>query len=115
MRKAATRLAVLLMAVLACAASADAAQHPKPRPARMASDLPAPSLPVTGASLLVAGSSAPLWSLHGDAELPIASTTKMMTALVVLQHVKNLTRSSRRPTGAPTPMTRRSGSFPASG
>ena len=83
MRKAATRLAVLLMAVLVCAASADAAQHPKPRPARMASDLPAPSLPVTGASLLVAGSSAPLWSLHGDAELPIASTTKMMTALVV--------------------------------
>ncbi len=90
MRKAATRLAVLLMAVLVCAASADAAQHPKPRPARTASDLPAPSLPVTGASLLVAGSSVPLWSLHGDAELPIASTTKMMTALVVLQHVKNL-------------------------
>ena len=45
---------------------------------------------MTGASLLVAGSDTPLWSFRGNAELPIASTTKMMTALVVLQHVSNL-------------------------
>ncbi len=45
---------------------------------------------MTGASLFTAGSNTPLWSLHGDRELAIASTTKMMTALVVLQHVKNL-------------------------
>ncbi len=90
MRKAATRLAVLLMAVLVCAASADAAQYHKPKPARSAANLPPPGLPVTGASLLLSGSNVPLWSLHGDARLPIASTTKMMTALVVLQRVKNL-------------------------
>lgn len=95
MRKAATRLAVLLIAALACAASADAAQHHKRTTVGAAANLPAtslpgPSLPVTGASLLLAGSRTPLWSLHGDARLPIASTTKMMTALVVLQRVKNL-------------------------
>ena len=39
---------------------------------------------------MVAGSDTPLWSFRGNAELPIASTTKMMTALVVLQHVSNL-------------------------
>jgi D-alanyl-D-alanine carboxypeptidase (penicillin-binding protein 5/6) len=90
MRKAATRLAVLLMAFAACAAQASAAQNQKPTTARTAANLPAPSLPVTGASLMVAGSATPLWSLHGETELPIASTTKMMTALVVLQHVRNL-------------------------
>jgi serine-type D-Ala-D-Ala carboxypeptidase (penicillin-binding protein 5/6) len=90
MRKAATRLAVLLIAAFACAASADAAQHHERTTATAAANLSPPSLPVTGASLLLAGSRTPLWSLHGDAQLPIASTTKMMTALVVLQHVKNL-------------------------
>jgi D-alanyl-D-alanine carboxypeptidase (penicillin-binding protein 5/6) len=90
MRKAATRLAVLLMAFAACAAQASAAQHHEPTTARTAANLPAPSLPVTGASLLLAGSQTPLWSAHGDTELPIASATKMMTALVVLQHVRNL-------------------------
>ena len=38
----------------------------------------------------MAGAGTPLWSLNGNRELAIASTTKMMTALVVLQHVKNL-------------------------
>ncbi len=86
MSKAARSLAVLLMAVLVCATSADAAQRDPSGPAAVR----APSLAVTGASLLAAGSSAPLWSLRGDAKLPIASTTKMMTALVVLQHVSRL-------------------------
>ena len=45
---------------------------------------------MTGASLIVAGGDTPLWSLNGNRELAIASTTKMMTALVVLQHVENL-------------------------
>jgi D-alanyl-D-alanine carboxypeptidase (penicillin-binding protein 5/6) len=90
MRKAATRLAVLLIAALACAASADAAQHHKRNRAAAVASIPAPSLPVTGASLLLSDSQTPLWSVHGNAQLPIASTTKMMTALVVLQHVKNL-------------------------
>jgi D-alanyl-D-alanine carboxypeptidase (penicillin-binding protein 5/6) len=52
----------------------------------------APDLQVTGASLFVAGAAKPLWSENGNAELPIASTTKLMTALVVLQHVRNLNR-----------------------
>ncbi|MCL2418716.1 MAG: D-alanyl-D-alanine carboxypeptidase [Conexibacteraceae bacterium] len=50
----------------------------------------APPLAVTGASLFVQGSDTPLWSRNGNAQLPIASATKMMTALVVLQHVRNL-------------------------
>jgi D-alanyl-D-alanine carboxypeptidase (penicillin-binding protein 5/6) len=90
MRKAATRLAVLLMAFAACAAQASAAQNHKRPTARTAANRSAPPLPVTGASLMVAGSATPLWSLHGESRLPIASTTKMMTALVVLQHVTNL-------------------------
>jgi len=92
MTKAATRLAVLLVVFAACAgtASAGPARHDKTSTARTAANLPAPSLPVTGASLLLAGSLTPLWSAHGDERLPIASATKMMTALVVLQHVGNL-------------------------
>lgn len=84
------RLAVLLTAVLACAASADAAQHHERTGAAAAAAPSPPSLPVTGASLMLAGARGPLWSLNGNAELPIASTTKMMTALVVLQNVSNL-------------------------
>jgi serine-type D-Ala-D-Ala carboxypeptidase (penicillin-binding protein 5/6) len=51
---------------------------------------PAPSLPVTGASLLAADEQSPLWSYDGEHEVAIASTTKMMTFLVVLQHVADL-------------------------
>ncbi|HTW11185.1 MAG TPA: D-alanyl-D-alanine carboxypeptidase family protein [Solirubrobacteraceae bacterium] len=69
-------LAACLAATLMCA-SASAAALP-------------PTLSVTGASLMVAGSDQLLWSENGNAELPVASTTKLMTALVVLQHVKNL-------------------------
>jgi serine-type D-Ala-D-Ala carboxypeptidase (penicillin-binding protein 5/6) len=107
MKKAASSLAVLLTALLTCAAPAGAAQNHKPQPAKsraaqagaaqgdsgkatQATNLAPPALPVTGASLMLAGTSTPLWSSRGEAELPIASTTKMMTALVVLQHVKNL-------------------------
>jgi D-alanyl-D-alanine carboxypeptidase (penicillin-binding protein 5/6) len=94
MRRPATSLAVVLTALMICAAPAGAAQngtahkgtaHGPPAP-----DLAPPTLPVTGASLMVAGGATPLWSDKGNAELPIASTTKMMTALVVLQHVGNL-------------------------
>jgi D-alanyl-D-alanine carboxypeptidase (penicillin-binding protein 5/6) len=80
MKKAASSLAILVMALCTCIGAASASASP----------LTPPPLPVTGASLMVAGTNTPLWSSHGNAELPIASTTKMMTALVVLQHVKNL-------------------------
>ena len=49
-----------------------------------------PELSVTGASLIVAGTGEQLYSVHPKRELPIASTTKLMTALVTLQHVRNL-------------------------
>ena len=94
MMKAASRTAVLLIALATCAAPAGAAQNadarePRPTMPRVA-DLPAPALAVTGASLTAAGLGLPLWSRDGDARLAIASTTKMMTALVVLQHVRDL-------------------------
>lgn len=91
MRKAGSSLAVLLIGLCLCAAQARAAQN-HTRTARRTTNLAPPRLPVTGASLLLAGTSAPLWSVNGGAELPIASTTKMMTALVVLQHVRNLSQ-----------------------
>ena len=70
--------AACLAAVLLCAAPALAAQPP------------APVLPVTGASLIVASTDQQLWSENGDSELAIASTTKLMTVLLTLQQVKNL-------------------------
>jgi D-alanyl-D-alanine carboxypeptidase (penicillin-binding protein 5/6) len=81
MRSVAPTVAALASAALfACAAPAfAAAAH-------------APELQVTGASLFVAGAAKPLWSESGNRELAIASTTKLMTALVVLQHVRDLNR-----------------------
>jgi D-alanyl-D-alanine carboxypeptidase (penicillin-binding protein 5/6) len=96
MKKAASSLAILVMALSTCSGAASARTAHKHTTAAThtsvaaAANLAPPTLPVTGASLMVAGSQAPLWSSHGNTELPIASTTKMMTALVVLQHVKNL-------------------------
>jgi serine-type D-Ala-D-Ala carboxypeptidase (penicillin-binding protein 5/6) len=49
-----------------------------------------PQLSVTGACLIDADGDQVLYSDNGDAELPIASTTKLMTALITLQHVHNL-------------------------
>jgi len=50
-----------------------------------------PTLPVTGASLMVAGSDTPLWSFRGNAELSDRQHHEdELTALVVLQHVSNL-------------------------
>jgi D-alanyl-D-alanine carboxypeptidase (penicillin-binding protein 5/6) len=91
MKKAASSLAILVMALSTCVATASARTARKPAAqAAVQVALAPPTLPVTGASLLLAGTETPLWSSNGNAELPIASTTKMMTALVVLQHVKNL-------------------------
>jgi D-alanyl-D-alanine carboxypeptidase (penicillin-binding protein 5/6) len=73
-----TVAAVASAALLGCAAPALAA--------------PLPDLHVTGASLFVSGASNPIWSEDGNRELAIASTTKLMTALVVLQHVRQLSK-----------------------
>ncbi len=56
-----------------------------------------PALSVTGASLTVASTGQRLYGVNADKQLLIASTTKMMTALVVLQHVKNLSRTFTMP------------------
>ena len=90
MKKAASSLAVLLMALCICAAQARAAQNHRRTATARLTNLAPPALPVTGASLMLAGARTPLWSSNGERELPIASTTKMMTALVVLQHITDL-------------------------
>jgi D-alanyl-D-alanine carboxypeptidase (penicillin-binding protein 5/6) len=69
-------LAAALVAALGVGASAAAATPP--------------ALSVTGASLSVASTGQRLYGVNANRQLLIASTTKMMTALVVLQHVKHL-------------------------
>ncbi|MGO9753537.1 MAG: D-alanyl-D-alanine carboxypeptidase family protein [Solirubrobacteraceae bacterium] len=49
-----------------------------------------PDLQVTAAGLIAESTGQQLYGLNASAELPIASTTKIMTALVTLQHVKRL-------------------------
>ena len=51
---------------------------------------PRPSLSVTAAALIDAGTGQQLYASNANAELPIASTTKLMTALVTLEHVRRL-------------------------
>jgi D-alanyl-D-alanine carboxypeptidase (penicillin-binding protein 5/6) len=91
MRRGVSSLAIALMAfsIYAASASARTPQKRTPQAAAQTRVVP-PTLPVTGASLLLSGTKTPLWSRNGNARLAIASTTKMMTALVVLQHVRNL-------------------------
>ena len=63
---------------------------PGPAIARPVRSVPPPSLAVTGASLIDASTGRVLWGVHPNSELAIASTTKLMTALVTLQHVHHL-------------------------
>ncbi|MDE3130981.1 MAG: D-alanyl-D-alanine carboxypeptidase [Acidobacteriota bacterium] len=117
MRKAATSLAVLLVALCICAAQAVAAQiHGRQAAHRTVhthpTDLAPPTLPVTGASLLLAGGDRPLWSSNGEKELPIASTTKMMTALVVLQRVGDLNTVFTQNDWRPAPVDSQIGLVP---
>jgi D-alanyl-D-alanine carboxypeptidase (penicillin-binding protein 5/6) len=51
---------------------------------------PMPPMNVRGFCLIAAATGQRLAAEHPRSELPIASTTKLMTALVVLQHVRNL-------------------------
>lgn len=95
--KTASSLAVVLCVLAAYVGSASARLPQAGNPGSAAAsartgpvNVPPPSLDVTGASLIAAESTKPLWSLNGATELPIASATKMMTALVVLQHVRDL-------------------------
>jgi D-alanyl-D-alanine carboxypeptidase (penicillin-binding protein 5/6) len=49
-----------------------------------------PHLTARAAGLIEASTGQRLYGLRGDVELPIASTTKIMTALVTLEHVRHL-------------------------
>ncbi|HET9075134.1 MAG TPA: hypothetical protein VFN48_11185 [Solirubrobacteraceae bacterium] len=75
----------LLCGVLLWLAPAAAAQAGSARGASAA--IAPPALAVTGASLTVADTGQRLYGIHPDRRLLIASTTKLMTALVVFQHV----------------------------
>jgi D-alanyl-D-alanine carboxypeptidase (penicillin-binding protein 5/6) len=55
-----------------------------------AAALAPPALSVRGAILVEESTGRQLYGVAPNAELPIASTTKMMTALVTLQHVRHL-------------------------
>ena len=60
-----------------------------------------PRLAVTGASLTVAADGERLFGVNADRHLLIASTTKLMTALVVFQHVKNMSEQFTDPNWRP--------------
>jgi serine-type D-Ala-D-Ala carboxypeptidase (penicillin-binding protein 5/6) len=89
MKKSASMLVALVAALSACASTAGPAAAASSRAVKASTD-PAPLLPVTGASLLASGQQTPLWSESGNRQLAIASTTKMMTFLVVVQHATDL-------------------------
>jgi D-alanyl-D-alanine carboxypeptidase (penicillin-binding protein 5/6) len=75
---------VPLAACATClAASAPAAASV---PAGAADPAPPPPLPVRAAALLEENTGQSLYGANANAELPIASTTKLMTALVTLEH-----------------------------
>ena len=74
------------MVLMGCAAAALASA-----PARAAA-APRPSLG-TAAALIEMSTGQQLYGGNADAELPIASTTKLMTALVTLEHVRRLSTS----------------------
>ncbi|MGC9220085.1 MAG: D-alanyl-D-alanine carboxypeptidase family protein [Solirubrobacteraceae bacterium] len=75
---AALALCLGLLCISGCMSAAAQAQTVTP-----------PMLPVTGASLLASDGQL-LWSENGYGHLAIASTTKLMTFLVVMQHEHNL-------------------------
>ncbi len=73
---------VSLIWLIAPAPSASAAPAARPTPH--------PQLAVTGAALIDAATGRLLYGVRPNAELAIASTTKLMTALITLEHVHNL-------------------------
>ena len=77
MRRA--RVAAVLLAVATLAIAA-----------RQAAGYAPPSLGVRGAALIKESTGQLLYGVHPFAELPIASTTKLMTALVTLERVRSL-------------------------
>ena len=73
---------------------------------------PPPALDASAACLFDAGSDAVLYQANGEAELPIASTTKLMTALVTLQHVHDLSEVFTQNDYYPSPVDSQIGLVP---
>jgi len=84
------RLAGLAAAGLLAASLAPAAATAAGGAAGGAADTAPPDLHVSGASLIVERSGQRLYGVDASSERAIASTTKIMTALVTLLHVKHL-------------------------
>jgi D-alanyl-D-alanine carboxypeptidase (penicillin-binding protein 5/6) len=97
--------AALGLAATALAAPARAAESP-------AGPVKPPQLGVTAADLTVASSGQQLYAIDPNAQHAIASTTKLMTALITLQHVKNLNRSFTQLNFVPSPADSQIGLIP---
>ncbi len=108
------RLLVLVLAVLAILPGLGGAARAA-GPATAASPgivVPPSGLPVTAACLLASDGDQVLYADNGDGELPIASTTKLMTALITLQHVDNLSEVFTQTDYYPSPADSQIGLVP---
>jgi D-alanyl-D-alanine carboxypeptidase (penicillin-binding protein 5/6) len=81
---------VRALAIAAVAAIAATAAFPSSAPAR-------PQLSVRSAALIELGTGQRLYGLNADERVPIASATKLMTALVTLEHVHQLGKMFTQP------------------
>lgn len=79
-------LCLCLLAALGASFSAAAPAAAAPGPESLAAASVVPRLHARAAILVEGDTGQQLYGLNADQELPIASTTKLMTALVVLQH-----------------------------
>jgi D-alanyl-D-alanine carboxypeptidase (penicillin-binding protein 5/6) len=104
-------LGAALLAALLAALPASAILAGACSPAS-ASTVPAPHLPVTGAAMIDAASGQLLYGDAVDARLPIASTTKIMTALVTLDRVHRLGRVLAQNDWYPAPVDSQIGLVP---
>jgi D-alanyl-D-alanine carboxypeptidase (penicillin-binding protein 5/6) len=92
-------------ALLGLAATAEAAETP-------AGPVKPPTLDVTAADLTVASTGQQLYAIDPNSQHAIASTTKLMTALITLQHVKRLNRIFTQMNFVPAPADSQIGLIP---
>jgi D-alanyl-D-alanine carboxypeptidase (penicillin-binding protein 5/6) len=73
---------------------------------------PAPPLSVTAAALIEESTGRPLYGLSGESEVAIASTTKLMTALLTLERVHRLSATFTQNNYIPAPADSQIGLLP---
>ena len=71
-------------------APSPASWPPRSRSRRRRRALSRPALSVSAAILVAPSTGQELYGVNPNAEVPIASTTKLMTALITLEHVRRL-------------------------